>query len=152
AQWRLRALDLLRRRITWDDTFWGVSPTSSERGDQVYSLADPREELWLRFLHVPDRYRISIAMERTWQAGGAGIDVDLMSARQLARSPLYAEILRPVGVRTTMTLIPFFRGIATSCIGLSRHGRTARFRASERELALSIVGTIGVVERAFSAG
>jgi DNA-binding CsgD family transcriptional regulator len=149
--WRLAVLDLLRAHVHWDDAFWGMSPASDDHDGQVYSCANPTSRIWARFFEAPEEYRLPLAMQRTWQAGGVGIDTELLNQSQLDHAPLYSEILRPVGVRTTMTLIPSFRKTPTSCIGFSRHGATARFRPKERAFMLEAVTAIGVVEMAFGA-
>jgi DNA-binding CsgD family transcriptional regulator len=146
--WRLVVLDTLRQRVPWDDTFWGSPPSSSDR-EGVFRCVDPTAAAWTQFFAAPDRYRLPIAMQRTWQTGGVGIDTDILSREQLDRAAIYAEILRPLGVRTTMTVIPTFRGLPSSCIGFTRHDRAARFRPAERAFMLEAVKAIGVVEMAF---
>jgi DNA-binding CsgD family transcriptional regulator len=147
AHWRGVALRDLSSRFGFEDAFWGMPPGSRTIDDQAQlhvGAVDPRR--WKPFSEDPSKYRIDRAMTITRGLGGVGIDTEMMSSRELDRSPLYADILRPAGIATTMTVLPCFRGVVTSCIGFARQGRGARFRPADRHLMLALVNGIGAIE------
>lgn len=147
--WRKAVLGCLRESVPFDDAFWSMPPSSLDASNEVRIVAEPANACWQEFFRAPDLYRIQTAMRRTERAGGVGIDVELMTSGELDRSPLYAEILRPAGVNTTMTVLPRFRGAVVSCIGLSRHGRRGRFSETDRYFMRGAVAAIGAIEMAF---
>jgi DNA-binding CsgD family transcriptional regulator len=151
AEWRTCVLEALLEQVESEDVSWGYAAVSRDELAHVHWPAG-RGGPWPAFFANPARYAVGGALQIIAQhMGGVGVDRDLQSMRELERTPMYAEILRPAGVTVTMTVLPRFRGAVTSCIGFGRHGRSARFRQAERQFMLDAVAAIGAVEMAFRA-
>jgi DNA-binding CsgD family transcriptional regulator len=149
GDWRIAVLEAIFEHVPSEDASWGA--TTPAGGSTHVHLPLDRGEPWTRFAADPARYVFVPALQATQRLGGASISSEVMSARDLDRTPMFSEILRPAGVTATMTVLPQFRGVPTSCIGFGRHGRAARFRPAERELLRDMVNAIGTVEMAFLA-
>jgi DNA-binding CsgD family transcriptional regulator len=151
AEWRLAVLEALRSEVYFDDAFWSMGPSTTDKTAQVHLLADATNECWPPFLRHPERYRLQTGMAMLMSRGGAGIDLDMASRQELDRTPLFAEVLRPGGIAVTLTVLPTFRGGAVSCISFGRRGRRSRFGAHDLEFMQRAVRTLGVLEAAFQS-
>lgn len=75
---------------------------------------------------------------------GGYIDTEILTRSQRDRMPLYAELLRPLGLRTQVVHLVRFRGRAVGVIHANRYGpRGAHFRSSTLGRMQSIVQLLG---------
>jgi DNA-binding CsgD family transcriptional regulator len=144
-------LNHLQPMFGCDTVLWGEYPGAvpTEDADGVYSAPTEVRGALNHFLRDRGRYDLPHAKRLLRAAGGIAVDDEVLTAVERDRLPLYAEILRPAGIRTFLAISVEFRGRAQSLITLSRHARGARFLEREKHLARSIKNALGLVEAAF---
>jgi len=92
-----------------------------------------------RRLHQP----LFVAATERMQHGGY-IDTEIFTSAQRDRMPLYAELLRPLGLRTQIVHLVRFRGRAVGVVHANRYGaRGTRFRSSSLGRMRAVVHLLG---------
>jgi len=81
---------------------------------------------------------------------GGFVDHEIYSLHERLNLPLFAEISRPQGVRSTLMLTPRWRGTVLGFIRLERHGGTP-FGRDDLRLATALLPTIELALMAFRA-
>lgn len=77
----------------------------------------------------PDRHRIN---RRTLAQGGVALDQDILTAKERQERPFYREVMKPLGLRSTLVGLVKMRGEVLSCVYF---GWTGKHRPSERTRA-----------------
>jgi DNA-binding CsgD family transcriptional regulator len=149
---RLEILDQLRGLLGFETVYWGEAP--GESTDSARVSASPHDEASRLVTRLSDdrrRYDVPDAIQAVYALGGVASDAECFTRSERDRLPLFAEILRPAGIRTYVGCGVEFRGRPLSVIALSRHGRGSPFAERDKDLLRAVRGSIGVVEAAFRA-
>jgi len=144
-------LDGLRSSFGCDSAYWGDGLRRYGHHVCLSSDAVTRAAL-ARFSGARDRYDVPAAMRAVYADGGACIDLEVFSRVERDRLPLYADVVRPAGIRTYLAGLPSFREQPFSLISLARHTRGAGFTGAEKERLRSMLASLGLVEAAFGSG
>jgi DNA-binding CsgD family transcriptional regulator len=151
AELRGAVLQRLQTLIGCETTYWGAPPGAASPASVLRTRERDARQAIGRFESRQTRYDYPDASRLARSNGGVLVDTDAFTAIQRDRLPLYAEILRPAGIRTYMGCGVDFRGRDGSFITLSRHSRGAPFRPRDIDRMRSIRGFLGLVEAAFLA-
>jgi DNA-binding CsgD family transcriptional regulator len=151
ASLRRDVLERVANLVGCETYYWGEVPGAPEK-DPIYESAHPGARPSLdRFASARGRYDVPRALQAVHAKGGVASDDEFFTRADRDRLPLFAEVLRPAGIRTYLACCVDFRGIPMSIITLSRHSRGARFATRERDAVRAVKGAIGLVEAAFRA-
>lgn len=98
----------------------------------------------LGFTHERRYHRPLLVASRPRLQHGGYVDTEILTARQRDRMPLYAELLRPLGLRTQLVQLVRFRGQAVGVIHANRYGaRGPKFRSASLQRIRTFVHLLG---------
>ncbi|MDX2091565.1 MAG: LuxR C-terminal-related transcriptional regulator [Kofleriaceae bacterium] len=98
-----------------------------------------------RFTHERRYHGPLLAASSPRLQHGGYIDTEILTAQQRDRMPVYAELLRPLGLRTQLVHLVRFRGHAVGVIHANRYGaRGATFGRSALQRMRACVRVLGV--------
>lgn len=149
---RRTVLERLQREIGYETAFWGDRSRVAVRSAlDVYRTSHGRARQSLeRYAAARERYDLPETSQIVRAARGVTVDVEVFSAAQRDRLPLYVEVLRPAGIRTYLACDVAFRGNPSSFFALCRHGRGVGFTTRDKDVLHAIKSTVGLAEAAFS--
>jgi DNA-binding CsgD family transcriptional regulator len=150
ATLRREILEQLGDLIGFETVYWGEAP--GEPIDSAGVTASRHENACRILSHFSAdrrRYEVPHAIQAIYEHDGVMTDAEVFTAAERDRLPLFAEVLRPAGIRTHVACSIDFRGHPLSVVTLSRHGRGAPFSERDKNVLRAVKGAIGLVEAAF---
>jgi DNA-binding CsgD family transcriptional regulator len=143
-------LVILQALIGCETIYWGHAPGERDEDSHHHRTPDAQGRTALeRFASARPRYDLPAIVRAVHADGGVGVDSELLSNAERDRLPLFADVVRPAGIRSFMAGLPQFRSRPLSILVFARHGRGAGFSTHEKEVLRSILGALGLVEAAF---
>jgi DNA-binding CsgD family transcriptional regulator len=149
---RLRILTDIGAALDCPSIYWGGLVGSPANDGSVFMAPDGEARRAIaRFVAHRERYTTPHALRAVRAAGGAALLTDIYSVTDLERRPVYREVIHPAGMRTVIGAEVTFRGQPRSALRLGRHDRRP-LGPRDKEFVRQILGLLGLLEAAFSAG
>jgi DNA-binding CsgD family transcriptional regulator len=114
-------------------------------------IGKPASQLAL-WNHGADRYLKDLAPALTAASrnGGVSHDLDVFSARERDRMAVYAEYMRPMRMRSSLSGWVHAECSVTQCVAVARTGRSAPFLARDVALMRQLQPTISLTLRSLA--
>jgi DNA-binding CsgD family transcriptional regulator len=146
ARWLLARLE---REVGFDSAVY--LPLSG--GAPVCVNKDGFERFARAFVRDSSRYGEGMAKADAAAklGGGVYVDTDVFDARERDALPLYAEVVRPQGIRSQLVIHADFHGRRAAIAYLCRHGRARAFSARELAQVRPVVPAVAMAQLAYAA-
>ena len=125
-------------------------PGSRWPGSRAYYL-DEDTRFTDGYIRNADRYRPEVT---TWcdlsKGAGAFIDTEIYSSRERSKKALYADVVKPCGVRSIMGCPLTVQGEVVALVLLIRTGKVRSFRADQTQAINPLLNALAVAEKSLA--